>query len=591
MAKAQPDLVEVNEVAAQIARTQAGTLVVNLTKAKQRRLRTVLARSLDQGWSDLRTQEAIASVVGLDDRYAQAVEKYRAGLLEGGMSAGKAKQAALSYSKRLLVRRAQTIAASEIQQALMDAQRLLWDQQRDDGDLSRYAVRVWRVHKDERRCAICRPMNGRKASLKTGGGYVVPGVGRVVGPPVHPNCRCYEEVVDQGITKAAEVEEINKHLPGQHNQKTHGRRGKRVFPLLASGFTPAIQQHLKEIQNGPDVAAAGFAASMQRLGREFPEIAKNVRGIDISPGATKDFKQSDGNAPIAYARMSDHGTFISADPDEMVAYARRAWNRVRSNEPPWGLPEAGIGAKDSSFLIDIAQGIAVHEWGHAAHWHALASDLKATGVVEDRSEGAAMARNRMHNPSIFEGVPVLSTYGASKYIESVAEWFTAYYFEMDQGDMPDYLVSAFEKAWSKPVSVSRGVIKRQHEHTDCGTFDGSLVETWAQERLTDISKIVGPEGSGLYVKGALKTMSVGRLDRSPKKNWVEESGGLPKYIEDIAVALHEKRGMDISRAIAVAINRCKMWAAGGADVDPDTRAKAAKAIIEWEALRAKAKET
>jgi hypothetical protein len=83
------------------------------------------------------------------------------------------------------------------------------------------------------------------------------------------------------------------------------------------------------------------------------------------------------------------------------------------------------------------------------------------------------------------------------------------------------------------------------------------------------------------------TLSRGLLDRSPKKNWVEESGGLPKYIEDIAHDLHTERGMSISRAIATAISKVKKWAAGGDDVKPDTRAKAAKAVAEWEALRAK----
>lgn len=83
--------------------------------------------------------------------------------------------------------------------------------------------------------------------------------------------------------------------------------------------------------------------------------------------------------------------------------------------------------------------------------------------------------------------------------------------------------------------------------------------------------------------------SRGRLDRSPKKNWVEAAGGLPKYIEDIAYALHTRRGMSISRAIATAVSRVKMWAAGGDNVDPDTRAKAAKAVAQWEALKARSK--
>lgn len=83
--------------------------------------------------------------------------------------------------------------------------------------------------------------------------------------------------------------------------------------------------------------------------------------------------------------------------------------------------------------------------------------------------------------------------------------------------------------------------------------------------------------------------SKGLLDRSPKSNWVEDNGGLPPYIEEVANSLHTKRGMPISRAIATAVSRIKKWAAGGDGVNPDTVAKAQKALAQWEALKAKNK--
>lgn len=78
------------------------------------------------------------------------------------------------------------------------------------------------------------------------------------------------------------------------------------------------------------------------------------------------------------------------------------------------------------------------------------------------------------------------------------------------------------------------------------------------------------------------------LDRSPKKNWVENAGGLPPYVRKLARAI-AKRGHSLSSAIAIAISRVKKWAAGGGDVDADTRAKAAKAVAQWEAAKAKNK--
>jgi hypothetical protein len=87
----------------------------------------------------------------------------------------------------------------------------------------------------------------------------------------------------------------------------------------------------------------------------------------------------------------------------------------------------------------------------------------------------------------------------------------------------------------------------------------------------------------------------GDLDRSPKSNWVEEQGGLPEYIGEVADALHRK-GMNISRAIATAVNTIKRWARGGpaaqgqkGSVSKATQAKAIKALAEWETKRAAAR--
>lgn len=85
---------------------------------------------------------------------------------------------------------------------------------------------------------------------------------------------------------------------------------------------------------------------------------------------------------------------------------------------------------------------------------------------------------------------------------------------------------------------------------------------------------------------------MGRLDRSPRANWVERKGGLPDYIDRIAVHLHEK-GMPISQAIAVAINAVKRACATGdlnfpgmQNENAGSRAEACKAVAQWEALKA-----
>jgi hypothetical protein len=84
---------------------------------------------------------------------------------------------------------------------------------------------------------------------------------------------------------------------------------------------------------------------------------------------------------------------------------------------------------------------------------------------------------------------------------------------------------------------------------------------------------------------------MGRLDRSPRANWVENRGGLPDYIDRIAVHLNEK-GMPISQAIAVAINAVKKACATGdlnfpgmQNENAGSRAEACAAVAQWEAMK------
>lgn len=67
--------------------------------------------------------------------------------------------------------------------------------------------------------------------------------------------------------------------------------------------------------------------------------------------------------------------------------------------------------------------------------------------------------------------------------------------------------------------------------------------------------------------------------------WGDRKAQLPAYIQHIAKALI-RDGHDESSAIAIAVSVCKRWAAGQGNVDKETRTAAAKAVAEWEALKA-----
>ena len=87
----------------------------------------------------------------------------------------------------------------------------------------------------------------------------------------------------------------------------------------------------------------------------------------------------------------------------------------------------------------------------------------------------------------------------------------------------------------------------------------------------------------------LDDIELGRLNWSPRKNWIEiVNGDLPKFITDVAIGIMKGTGYPRERAIPIAISRIKVWARGGGGVNADTVAKAAAALAAWEALKAKA---
>lgn len=87
---------------------------------------------------------------------------------------------------------------------------------------------------------------------------------------------------------------------------------------------------------------------------------------------------------------------------------------------------------------------------------------------------------------------------------------------------------------------------------------------------------------------------MGRLNTSPRKNWVEDEGGLPRKIEHVAIEIM-KSGVPKHVAIPAAINWCKYicrtgdvenWR-GKQNVNAPSRAEACAAIAQWNAMKAR----
>ena len=67
--------------------------------------------------------------------------------------------------------------------------------------------------------------------------------------------------------------------------------------------------------------------------------------------------------------------------------------------------------------------------------------------------------------------------------------------------------------------------------------------------------------------------------------WGDKTIQLPAYIQNIAHAM-EKAGHSESEAIQMAIGIVRRWASGQGKVSAEVRAAAAKAIAEWDKLKA-----
>ncbi len=200
VSKAEVDPDDILAEAQDYARQQAGNLIVGVKNT--RIIQSIISRSIAEDWPEARLQAAIGRSVGLDPRSQTALNNYEKGLIQRGTPPGTTRRLTKAYSDTLKARRVKTIANNERASAYAEGKRAVWRRMKSMGEVSPYAVRVWRTHKDERTCEVCGPLNGRRASIDDERGYRIGAADRPTGftpgPPAHVNCRCWEELDDKG---------------------------------------------------------------------------------------------------------------------------------------------------------------------------------------------------------------------------------------------------------------------------------------------------------------------------------------------------------------------------------------------------------
>ena len=181
---------------------RSATAVRGITAEARRAVRNILARGFAEGIPHGQMARMLRSVIGLTEGQANAVMNLRASILKNPgklIRAGKVPirvpkagftEAALerrlkSYSRRLLNRRAYTIARNETMTAANIGQHQLWQQAQEQRLLRSTQVKEWIVTPDDRLCEICEPLNGSAALLNE----PFEDIG-VQSPPAHILCRC-----------------------------------------------------------------------------------------------------------------------------------------------------------------------------------------------------------------------------------------------------------------------------------------------------------------------------------------------------------------------------------------------------------------
>ena len=176
----------------------AAILAQDISFEGQRALRSVLVRMFAEGVPPAAAAREIRDIVGLNDRFALAVDNFRRDLGRQGVAQDIIGQKVQVYADRLRTHRALTIARTESIRASAEGQQELWRQAQAEGLLDTNEVRrKWLITADERLCPLCAPIPS-SGLVELNEPFTAGNGAQIMSPPVHPNCRCAVRLVFAG---------------------------------------------------------------------------------------------------------------------------------------------------------------------------------------------------------------------------------------------------------------------------------------------------------------------------------------------------------------------------------------------------------
>lgn len=147
-------------------------------------IRGLIESGYAEGREPARTAQLVKDVIGLDDRRAQALLRYRGELEAQGYSGEQLERLVAREEARKLKSRGLAIARTETIRAASEAQDLIWEEAVRSRQIPDVYEQVWIASPNA--CPICRRLHGARAPI--GKEFPPPG-GK--GPPApHPHCHC-----------------------------------------------------------------------------------------------------------------------------------------------------------------------------------------------------------------------------------------------------------------------------------------------------------------------------------------------------------------------------------------------------------------
>jgi len=169
------------ESAVKAAEKMAAQKIVEITDETEKNIRNLIAEAIRDGIPPYDAARTIVPMIGLTSAQGQAALKYRKELIDNGLTLEKVNEKTDKYADELLKSRADSIARTEILDALNTGQDEAWQQAQDKGLLSDNATKEVILTDDA--CDEC-------VAIAAEGPVPIGDDFSEDGPPFHPRCRC-----------------------------------------------------------------------------------------------------------------------------------------------------------------------------------------------------------------------------------------------------------------------------------------------------------------------------------------------------------------------------------------------------------------